>query len=128
MSYTVRTDLAARPGETVVQLDTGPLVAVSCAADRSADGVAFLAQARAITEEGAPVLDATGAPVVTRFPHSVAAARLDEHIGRDCLLAVLGEPVERQPAWSERMLAGVSIRVSLAAAPLVGQVDAGAVL
>lgn len=128
MSYTKRNDITAGEGETVVELDTGALVAVSCTAERSATGVAFLAKARAINEDGTPVLDATGSAVATQLAWSVAADRLDGNEARDCMRAVLGETVERSPAWSERMLASASIRVALTAAPLVGVVDAEAVL
>lgn len=128
MTYIKRTDLTALEGETVVELDTGDLVAVKCTVERSDTGVAFMATARAIHEDGEPVLDAVGNPIQTAFPLSVPADRLDANLARDCMLAVLGEPITRDPPWSEVTLSRVSIRVSLAAAPMVGNVDAGAVL
>lgn len=128
MTYTLRTDLTARDGEHVAELDTGDLIAVSCTVERSATGVLLQARARAITADGEPVMDALGNPVETIYQHTVAVERMDADLPRDCMLAVLGEPVVRSPPWSERALAKVSIRVSLAVAPLVGQVDAGAVL
>jgi len=95
-----------------------------------ATGVAFRAKARAIDGAGSPVRDAEGRAVVTEFPHvapvSVVDAETSEVISRDCLLAVLGEPVTRP--WADVLLSSVSIRVSLAAAPISGPVDAGAVL
>lgn len=128
MTYTMRTDLAARENERVAELDTGDLIAVSCAVERSATGVLLQARARAINAEGEPVVDAIGNPVETTYIHTVTVDRMDADLPRDCMLAVLGEPVTRSPQWSERQLAKASIRVSLAVAPMVGQVDAGAVL
>ena len=122
----MRTDLTARDGEHVAELDTGDLIAVSCTVERSATGVLLQARARAITVDGEPVVDAIGNPIETTYMQNVAADRMDADFPRDCMLAVLGEPVSRQ--WSERAMAKASIRVSLAMAPLVGQVDAGAVL
>lgn len=126
MTYTLRPDITARDGERVVELDTGDLIAVSCAVERSATGVLLHARARAIDADCSPVLDALGNPVETTYMHNVAVERMDPDLPRDCMLAVLGEPVSRQ--WSERAMAKASIRVSLAVAPLVGQVDAGSVL
>ncbi|KRG71772.1 hypothetical protein ABB27_02455 [Stenotrophomonas terrae] len=130
MTYIKRTDVPALTGELVVELDTGALVATSCSCERVATGVAFRAKARAIDAVGAPVLDAEGRPVVTQLSHvapvSVVDAETPEVISRDCLLAVLGEPVTRP--WADVLLSSVSIRVSLAAAPISGPVDAGAVL
>lgn len=128
MTYTKREDLTARPGETVVELDdSGALVAVSCAIERSDTGVALHALARAINEDGTPVLDALLRPVETEYAHNVPVSLMDADMVRDCMRAVLGEPVER-PTWSARGLAKASIRVSLEAAPLMGQFDAGSVL
>lgn len=130
MSYIKRDDVPASAGETVVELDTGALVAASCTIERVDSGVAFRAKARAIDAAGVPVVDAKGGPVVTELSHvapvSIVDAEGSATISRDCLLAVLGEPVTRP--WSDVLLSSVSIRVSLAAAPISGPVDAGAVL
>ncbi len=130
MTYEKRNDVPCLAGEQVVELDTGSLVATSCSCERVATGVAFRAKARAIDGEGEPVLDAEGRPVVTELSHVAPVAVVDAEtasvISRDCLLAVLGEPVTRP--WADVLLSSVSIRVSLAAAPISGPVDAGAVL
>jgi hypothetical protein len=132
MSYTKRTDIAAGPGETVVQLDTGDLVAVSCTRKRVPAGVAYHAKARAIDENGQPITTADGRPVVTELKHSVTAARVDElgdeAITRECLLAVLGEPVTGLFAWADILLSDASIRISLQAAQVSGHADVTAVL
>jgi len=130
MSYIKRTDVPAADGEQVVELDTGALVATSCTRERVATGVAFRAKARAIGPDGAEVQDAMGRAVVTELSHvapvAVVEAETADAIARDCLLAVLGEPVTRP--WADVLLSSVSIRVSLAAAPISGPVNAGAVL
>lgn len=132
MSYTKRTDIPAGDGETVVELDTGALVAASCTRKRVASGVAYHAMARAIDADGQPVTLPDGRPVATELKHSVSAARMeelgDDAIARECLLAVLGEPVTGLFAWPDVVLSEVSVRISLQAAGVAGAVDAGAVL
>lgn len=132
MSYTKRTDLTAGPGETVVELDTGALVAASCTRKRVAAGVAYHAKAHAIDADGHQVTLPDGRPVVTELKHSVSAARMeelgDDAIARECLLAVLGEPVTGLFAWPDVVLTGVSLRISLQAATVAGPADAGALL
>ena len=51
-----------------------------------------------------------------------------EAVNRECMLAVLGEPVQGLFRWSDILLSGQSIRVSIAAAAVVGPADPGAVL
>lgn len=130
MSYIKRDDVPCQAEEQVVQLDTGELVATSCRCERVAMGLSFHALARAIDETGEAVPDAVGRPVRTEFKHVVPVSLVEQEsanaIARDCLLAVLGEPVTRP--WADVLLAGVSIRVSLAAAPMTGPVDVSGVL
>lgn len=132
MSYTKRADLTADDGETVVQLDTGALAAVSCTRKRVDAGVAYHAVARAITEDGQPVTLPDGRAVRTELKHSVTAARMeelgDDAIARECLLAVLGEPVTGLFPWPDVVLSSVSLRISLQAATVTGPADAGALL
>ena len=132
MTYQKRTDIPAGDGETVVELDTGALVAASCTRKRVASGVVYHARARAIDAEGLPILLPDGRAVATELKHSVTAARMeelgDDAIARECLLAVLGEPVTCLFAWPDVVLSEVSVRISLQAAPFAGPVDAGAVL
>lgn len=130
MTYTKRSDIPAQPGEQVVELDTGALVATSCTIARIDTGMSFRAVARAVDAEGQPILDTQGRAVRTELTHTAPASIVDtegaDNIARDCLLAVLGEPVTRP--WADVLLASVSIRVSLSAALIAGTVDAGAVL
>lgn len=131
MTYTKRTDLAAREGETVVELDTGDLVAVACARKRISVGLCYHATARAIDEAAAPILDTQGHAIASEFKLAVPMEKVEEHtdpvITREMLFAVLGEPVTVFP-WPDSALAEVSIRVSLAAAIYSGQADAEAAL
>ena len=131
MTYTKRSNVPAIEGETVVELDTGALVAVRCDRKRVDAGVCYHAQARAVDAVGAALLFPGGRPIQTEFKHSVPVSRVDEIgdavITRECLFAVLGEPVSVFP-WPESVLTGVSIRVSLAAAQVSGTADAASVL
>lgn len=132
MTYIKRTDIPAGPDETVVQLDTGALVAASCTRKRVDAGVAYHATARAIDAAGQPILLPDGRPVATAFKHSVSAARMeelgDDAIARECLMVVLGEPVTGLFAWPDVVLTGVSLRISLQAATVSGPADASALL
>lgn len=132
MSYVKRTDITADAGETVVELDTGALVAASCSRKRVASGVAYHARARAIDAEGLPILLPDGRAVATELKHSVTAARMeelgDDAIARECLLAVLGEAVAGLFGWPDVVLTGISLRISLQAADVAGPADAGALL
>ena len=132
MTYTKRTDVPAEPGETVMALDTGLLVAVSCRCKLLLDNrMCFHALARAIDEDGVPLLDAGGNPIVREFKHSAPVGVDSETMARDCMLAVLGEktPEDLNPlGMRDAVLARYNIRLAVEAAPAVGQVDAGAVL
>lgn len=130
MTYIKRADIPVRQNETVVQLETGALVAAGCIRERVPSGVAFRAWARAIDATGTAIADSQGRAVETSFTHVAAPSIVDadgaDPIARDCLLAVLGESVSRP--WADVLLSSVSIRVSLLAAPIAGPVDAGEVL
>lgn len=116
MTYTKREDITAGPGETVVELDTGELVAVSCNREAAGARVRFHARARVLQTA-----------LATEFRHGALTAGLDvDSVSLQCLRAVLGEPVTLPLA--ERVLAEVSIRSRIAADAMAGQVDAGAVL
>jgi hypothetical protein len=140
MSYTKRPDLPVVDGELAVELETGDLIAVRCNRKRVDAGVCYHARARAIDEAGATRIDAAGRDLVTEFKHSVPVGTVDElgdgPITRECLLAVLGEPLTKRAdgsglalfPWADSMLTGVSIRVSIAAGQVSGTADAGAAL
>lgn len=132
MSYTKREDVPASVGETVVELDTGDLVAVSCSSKRVDSGMVYFPQARALDADGLARVDADGRPIQTGFKHSVPIERVEalthDAITRECLLLVLGEPLQGLFLWTDNMITGQSIRISIAASPLVGVADAGAVL
>lgn len=131
MAYTKRDDIIRGEGWTVVQLDTGALVAVRCDRKRVDVGVNYHATAEAIDAVGTVLVDANNRPLRTELKHSVRVERVDELgdgiVTRECLWAVLGEPVSLF-AWPESWMTAVSIRVSLSAAQVAGAADAGAVL
>ena len=140
MTYSKRNDIPVADGELAVELDTGALVAVRCDRKRVDAGVCYHAQARAIDAEGTQLADGSARPIVTEFKHSVPVDLVDtlgdDAITRECLLAVLGEPMTPRSdssgltmfAWPDAVLSGVSIRVSIAAAAVSGAADAAAVL
>ena len=129
MRYTKADGLVAKPNETVVRLDTGDYVAVSCEREHSGGSMRFYANARVIDEQGNTIANAMGSPLKSALSYSVdipvVEAQGADVIARDCLLAVLGEPVAR---WDAQWLASASIRSHLIAAPSVGAVDAGDLL
>jgi hypothetical protein len=130
MTYSKRIDIPARQNETVVELETGALVATGCIRDRVPTGVAFRAWARAIDATGKAIDDSQGRAVETAFTHVAAPSIVDtegaDAIARDCLLAVLGESVTRP--WAEVLLSSASIRVSMLAAQITGPADASSLL
>lgn len=140
MSYLKRNDIPVAAGELAVELDTGTLAAVRCDRKRVDAGVCYFAQARAVDATGADLQDSAGRPVVTQFKHVVPVEQVDaigdDAITRECLLAVMGEPLTPRNdgsglalfPWPDAVLTGVSLRVSIAAAAVSGAADAGAVL
>ncbi len=126
MTYTKREDLAGRPGETVVALDDGHLVAISCARKLLGNRISFHVLARAIDTAGAPLRDAGGEPIEREFKFSADVGTDADEMARQCLLAALGEPTTLPLGPMGQ--ASHSIRVALAAAPVAGAVDAGAML
>lgn len=131
MTYAKRNDIPTPDGDIAVELGSGSLISVRCDRKRVDAGVCYHATARAIDAAGLPVCDAQGRPIATEFKHSVPMQRVDElgddAIARECLLAVMGEPVTLFN-WPASVLSAVSIRISMAAAPITGAADAGAVL
>lgn len=131
MAYTKRDDIPGGPGEQVVELDRGDLIAVSCDRTRTEAAIVFRACARAIDEGGAAVLDIDKKPVQTGFSHTVDIPTINERgadaCARECLLVVLGETPELFD-WQPPHLAANSIRVALDHAQIGGPVDAGGVL
>lgn len=127
MSYTKVDGIPCRSGEVVVQLDTGDYVAVSSSRERGGVGLLFRASARAVNEDGSQRHDANGKPIESILSYAMETALVDDadSVSRDCILAVLGEHVER---WDEKWKAGVSIRTGLQAAPMSGPVDAGSLI
>lgn len=140
MSYTKRNDIPVLEGELAIELDNGALAAVHCERKRVDAGVCYHAKARAIDAAGVTQLDAAGRELVTQFKHAVPVGKVDEFgdaaITRECLLAVLGEPLTKRSdgsgltlfEWPDSVLTGWSIRVSIAAGQVAGTADAGAAL
>lgn len=115
MAYTKREDVPGAPGETVVELDTGELVAVGCVRELRGDRLAFLVHARHLD-----------GPARREFVHTAPADADPDDTARQCLLAALGEP--NTLLLSPAVQASYSIRVAIAHAQNVGPVDAGAML
>lgn len=127
MAYEKVNGIPAFAIEQVVRLDSGDYVAVSCTLSRVPSGVSFHAKARAINPNGSPILDANGDKVETEFIHSVPASIVDStgsiEIAKDCMMAVLGE--QTITPWADVLLSDANIRISIAAAPISGPIDAG---
>lgn len=126
-----------QPGEIAVALDSGETVAVSVTLTPQANNApSFLhAVARQIGTDGSAVLDASGNAVMTEFTYSLTASEANDPtafqaVQRDCLMAVLGEPVTG--ALSDPIhataIANVSIRNRIAALAIAGPADVGALL
>lgn len=115
MAYTKRDDVPALPGETVVELDTGELVAVSCVRTLEGNRLAIRVRARQI--DGA---------MSREFVHTTEAGGDADETARQCLLAVLGEPNTLMLAPAVE--ASYSIRVAIEHAQNVGPVDVGGML
>ncbi|HEY4529393.1 MAG TPA: hypothetical protein VIG97_03540 [Luteimonas sp.] len=131
MAYTKREDVPARPGETVVELDTGELVAIGCTNTRTGSDLALHARGRVVDETGEPVADAAGRLIESAHPHTATSDALALHgvdaLVRDCLMLVLGEETQVL-APSPAVRSAASIRAALEAVRNEGPVDAGAVL
>jgi hypothetical protein len=124
-------------GETAVTLDTGETIAVAISLTPQPNNApSFVAAtARQINPDGTAMLDTAGQPIGTEFrytptpdeandPTSLAAAQ------KDCLMAVLGEPLTgplNDPIHANA-IANCSIRNRIAALAIAGPVDAGALL
>lgn len=127
MSYTKRDDIPAQAGEIVIELDDGSLAAVVCTRAASGNTVVFTATARAISSHGDALLTAAGEPIATVLTHHDRDPAAADLIARDCLLAVLGEPVERVP-WGADFLRDVSIRNAISINAVPATVNAAEVL
>lgn len=131
MAYTKRDDVPLAEGWLAVELDTEDLVAVRCDRKRVDAGVNYHAIAEHIDAAGVAQVDPTGRPIRTELKNTVTIARVEELsdaiVTRECLFAVLGEPVT-EFTWPDTVLTGVNIRISIAAAQVSGAADAGSVL
>ncbi|RZZ81115.1 hypothetical protein [Pseudoxanthomonas winnipegensis] len=127
MRYTKREDIPVQPGETGIELDDGSLVAVACTRAAGGNAVVFTATARAIDGQGTALLTAAGEPIATVLTHQDRDPAAADLVARDCLLAVLGEPVERVP-WGEDYLRDVSIRNAISINSVPATVNVAEVL
>jgi len=128
MSYVKKDGVPVDAGQTVVELDTGDLVAVVCTRTLLGGQILFRGQARAISDGGAPLAGADGKAIEREFQHSDPRPAKADEVARDVLLALLGEQPQLV-AWSEQVLLDVSIRQAIALATInTGAVDASTVL
>lgn len=128
MSYIKRDDIPVAAGEAALELSgTADLVAVQCTRTPQAGGISYAATARAITQDGLPVLSAGGDPISTSLTHTDRDAAAADSVARACLLAVLGEPVTAVQ-WGSDFLRDVSIRNAISINNVAHVVDAAQVL
>lgn len=128
MSYVKKDGVPVDAGQTVVELDTGDLVAVVCTRTLQGGQILFRGRARAISDLGVPLVGADGKAIEREFQHSDPRPAKADDIARAVLLALLGEPPQLV-VWSEQVLLDVSIRQALALATInTGAVDASSVL
>lgn len=128
MSYVKKDGVPVDAGQTVVELDTGDLVAVVCTRTLQGGQILFRGQARAISDVGVPLVGADGSAIEREFQHSDPRPAKADEVARDVLLALLGEKPQLV-VWSDQVLLDVSIRQALALAKFnTGAVDASAVL
>ncbi len=126
-----------QPGESAVTLDSGETIAVSVALIPQANNApSFVdALARQIDAGGAAVLDASGQAVTTEFRYTPPPSEANDPtalaaVQKDCLMAVLGEPLTgplNDPIHAAA-IANCSIRNRIAALAIAGPADAGALL
>lgn len=128
MSYVKKDGVPVDGGQTVLELDTGDLVAVVCTRTLQGGQILFRGRARAITEAGLPLVGPDGVAIEREFQHSDPRPAKADEVARDVLLALLGEPPQLV-VWSDQVLLDVSIRQALALATInTGAVDASSVL
>ncbi|WP_372382118.1 hypothetical protein ACCQ12_15145 [Xanthomonas sp. NCPPB 1068] len=127
MSYSKRDDVPVRLLEAAIELDAGILVAVMCTRAAAGAVIIFSASARAIHPDGSAQLSALGIPIETSLTHQGRDAATADAVARDCLLAVLGEPVS-VVQWGEDLLRDVSIRNAISINNVTSTVDAAQVL
>lgn len=129
MTYTKRDDVPVGDGEIAVELETGDVVALKC--DRTVDrgNVLFVGSARAVKDDGSPVLGADGMPVEREYRHTDPRGAAADQIAKDVLMALIGEPTSEIVQWSAQMLIDVNIRQALALATIYpGAFDASTIL
>lgn len=139
MSYTKISPAPAgiAPTESAVTLDSGETIAVSAAftpQPNNAPSVVY-AIARQINADGTAKLDADNAPIMTEFQYTPSPDEANDPaalaaVQKDCLMAVLGEPLTgplSDPIHAGA-IANCSIRNRIAALAIAGPVDAGALL
>lgn len=138
MSYTKITAPAGlNPDESAVTLDTGETIAVSVTlVPQPNNAPSFVdANARQINTDGTAKLDAAGEAITTEFRYTPPPSEANDPtalaaVQKDCLMAVLGEPLTgllSDPIHAGA-IANCSIRNRIAALAVAGPVDAGALL
>jgi hypothetical protein len=101
MSYKKRDNFnTGIPGETVIELEDGSLVAVSCEGERCgiSQNHVFVLRGRWIDDHGQTLKDKQNKDVTTEYRHSAQAAYVKvygiDRLRRACLKAVIGEDME----------------------------------
>lgn len=113
MSYEKIDGVPVMTNEFAVRLDSGDVIAVSIMRSVSGSRMVFSGMARAIEMNGSERINRSGQPIQSKISYSDTRAPMSDLIAKDCILALLGEPVE-VIKWSEQFLLDVSIRQSIA--------------
>ncbi len=126
------------PGEIVLQLDTGQLIAVRARVDvqRGSGSATLFCDARLVNADGTDKLDANGKDITSSFSHTTSKVGIDAAGGRGpmmklCIMALLGESTG--PLWNDAVhaefLDHANIRTTIASALTAGSVTTlGAIL
>lgn len=117
MSYAIDPSVTVAGYDAAVSLDDVDglvLVKLETSRDDASNGVVVHAYAQWADASGAPKNDSAGAPVSTRIRHTTKPGADVKTESKQCLLAVLGEPVTK--LWSDALLQQCSIRNAITAA------------
>lgn len=126
MSYERIDSVPVMTNETAVILDTGDIVAVSINRSVSGSRMVFSGMARCINQDGSERFNRAGMPIRSELKHTDPRAPLADEILKDCLLALLGEPMQIME-WGSQWLLDVSIRQAISVST-IGHVDPSTII
>lgn len=121
MSYERIENVPVMTNEIAVILDTGDIVAISINRSVYGSRMVFSGMARCVNEDGSERYNRSGIPIRSELKHTDPRAPLADEILKDCLLALLGEPIQIME-WGNQWLLDVSIRQAISVS-MIGHVD-----